>query len=354
MKHLSRRSLLKNAALISLTGGAQKSYGSLDPAATPKRAMFVFISGGAPERSWKKPCGDALNSQYISTLPLHPWLPRCTFFEDAITVNSGFEVGTRAALCTNPFSGSANSIDTQIARIKSDAPIPHLRLMAQSGNKNFVTDVTPTIVDGVYTSVDDYHYDPLSAFNELFSEQRPHREFAEFNADKITDTFDWLADRQIELATMALQNELSNVVTLMLGDCYGNIVNPVLPDLPEQYGWRSINASNNPAGAVAFRNYLTSKWAYLLKLLATTADATGTPLLNSTMVYFFTDEGESNNHTDIGGSYLLAGADDFFRHGQDPVYDTMDYSILNTIAEAFLLPPQLADKYPVNKNFLRS
>jgi hypothetical protein len=123
-----------------------------------------------------------------------------------------------------------------------------------------------------------------------------------------------VADLQMDLAVLALNANQTRVVSVMLGNHQSEI-------MADEWDWnniyhQSIHGSSGDSAYIETRSYLTERLAYLIEKLRTTTDASGNPLLDSTLVVQVTDMGEGNGHTSDRAPMCLAGGGSAVQRGQ--------------------------------------
>jgi hypothetical protein len=157
---------------------------------------------------------------------------------------------------------------------------------------------------------------------------------AGFSGDTSSDVnFDAIADLQIDLTTLALQCDLTRVVSLMFGNHQSDFTVPEA-DIDTNYH-QSIHG-RPMADYIAYRVYFTEKLRDLIQSLANTEDMDGNSLLDNTLVLQVSDMGDGRSHAGDNVPYMLAGGGGgVLTTGRSLTLDGVSHNtILDTVAQA--------------------
>lgn len=121
------------------------------------------------------------------------------------------------------------------------------------------------------------------------------------------------SELQIDTAILALKCNLTNVVSIMLGNHQSEHAIPELNFTGDYH--QSIHGGQ--AGAYEeCRAYLSSRVAYLISELEKATDESGNSLLDSTLVIQSTDMGDGNAHSSTNCPMMMAGGGSSINRGQ--------------------------------------
>lgn len=319
-----------NIASPTLSGSA------LAPAPRPKRAIFVYTPQGAPYDYWTPDgCGNSFTLRQASA-PLEPVKEHCVFFRKFFVENAGHGI-TDKVLGGGFTAGRETTLDIRLGEMLSDNVMINNLLLA--------THVPSFEVVSKKENQLQYFFDSSArAYREFFGDRYVDpaiaspldRRLLAANPDALND-FDKNVDLQIMLSALALQRNITNVVTLMWSDNQAGFY------LPESYSTKyrldfhhAVSSLASVEAFVYFRAYLSMKLAYLIKLLEITPDHDGRSILDSTLVVHVTDMGDGRDHTGDNAPYLIAGCKHLFRNGLVLDVDRANqYDLMDTIALAY-------------------
>jgi hypothetical protein len=127
----------------------------------------------------------------------------------------------------------------------------------------------------------------------------------------------------LDLVALAYQCDLTRVVTFMLGNAGSNRTYPFL-DIPDAHHEISHH-QDDPAKIAKLQTIDTwevEQLAYLLGKLKAMTDVDGTPVLDSTCVFFSSEIEDGNSHSHYNMPIVVAGkAGGAFKTGRHVVYD---------------------------------
>ncbi|WP_096086019.1 DUF1552 domain-containing protein [Agaribacterium haliotis] len=377
---------------MMLGRSAQAASGSL------KRVINVYIPGGTPfsggQSQWLPSDGMTMNTV---TAPLESVKQHCIFFKGTAITNSGGDGVGGHGNTAKAFGGSgfSNTFDVELERLLGQSsPFPSLLLGAQSsghgsatkkGGQEIVYQDNPkaafdrlfgsaTNVSSVgiqrSQSMMDVHKAELEALKNVLGSAESERlnehlasvekikarldQQAEGELNPACVNPDWNlggfvydannttrftteAKLQIDNAILALKCNLTNVVSLMLGNHQGTHAIPELNYTADYH--QSIHGGQ--AGAFAeTRAHLSSIVAYLISELEKASDDMGNSLLDSTLVFQSTDMGNGDAHTSTDAPVMLAGGGSAIRGGQ--VVETGRHmNVIDTMSEALGISAQV-------------
>lgn len=331
---ISRRQLMQFCASACTAPLIGNSYAK--ESTPPKRAVFIFIPMGSINAGWlPERCSTSLASGGELLAPFAPVAERCLVPRNTFIPNGGF--GTPfSLLAKRPFDSSLDSLDILLSKhFNKLNPTEggHLHLCAKE-----LSSVNNSVSRAGGKEVP-FETNPINLLNRLQAFGLPEN----FDADALL-TLDSSVDSQsifdvkryLALTKAALQTGYSNSVTLMIGDDEAQLQAPPSLDLSVHNTLRIYTPTGRWQDFLKFKAYLHQLVAQFIFDLATTLDADGEPLLDSTLVYLFSNMGDGNAYTGDNAPTLLAGADSLFRTGEVLNHGASSYSILNAIAYAFL------------------
>jgi hypothetical protein len=406
---ISRRGFLKRLGGIGLSGAMMKLSllggnllwaRSVFAAPAPKRFVFVYIPGGAIAREWM-PTGSGSNMVLPAmSSPLDSVKQHCVFLNGVNMHKPGHGYTSKVL-----GSSGGETLDTYLARtLGRISPFSHLHLGVISNGYSTMSRVRwkqPAFMDSPVTafgrlfgdnatatedlalrrkrSVLDCNQEALSQMSATFSgfEQIRLEEHAEairriesrllnvaadstgggncsspnFNPDGFSGApnsdrnFDTVADLQVEVATLALQCDLTRVVSIMFGNQQCDYTIPEA-DVGTHYH-QSIHG-RPVEDYISYRSYFTDKLRNLIQRLADTEDMDGNTLLDNTLVLHVSDMADGRAHTGENVPYMLAGGGSgALRTGRVLDLGGVSYdSILDTYAQAAGIDVNSADYEP--------
>jgi Protein of unknown function (DUF1552) len=343
LKEQSRRNFIKKAALVGAAAGA---YKPLQNFAAPqiqdiRRVVFVYIPGGALPAYWPaKGCDHNFVFAPMSQ-PLEPIKQNLVFLNNLTMARGGH--GTTFNALGGWFTPNRSTLDLDLGEhlIKGAA---FRQLTLSAGNPLDANISRPAEGNQVAPLVD-----PFKAYANLFADLPANQknildESFVGNFNDFRYNFDKLSQLHIELATLALQRNKTNIVSLMLGSDSADFIVPVVESLP----YHNIMAGGHSEYYVRARAYLTQKFTYLVQLLAATKDSRNMNLLASTLVVMVTDMGNGADHTLTQAPFLLAGGTSFMRG--DRLIDATGYDhldLLDTVSSLLGAPVANYGKGPI-------
>lgn len=332
---INRRQLMKLG-----TGACAASF--IPPAQSielprPQRAVFIFIPMGSIQSGWQpEACGTLANSGELLA-PFAPIAERCLVPKETFLTRGGFGQ-TQALLSPAWYAEGSNSLDVAIGNYlnaQQQTSSPHLHLCAAEGEIGSNTLGVGTS-DGKRIH---YEHEPEQLLNRLQAYGLPDgfnvEEFARFDS-AIDSQSTWRVKRYLSLAKTALQTGFSQTITLMLGDDEAQLQAPPSLDLSIYMTLRGYGPTARVQDFIKFKAYLHQLVAQFIQDLASTDDSQGQSLLDSTMVYLFSNMGNGSDYTLYNTPILLAGADNTFRTGEIFNQRASNDSILNAIGLAFM------------------
>ena len=362
-----------------------------------RRVICVYIGDGAPVNGtnhWLPSNSLVLPS---TTAPLEAVKNECIFFKNATIVDSGGnEVGGHGNT-SKAFGGSgfSNSFDVELERtIGANSPFPSLLLGVQSSghgsatkksgseivyqdspvaafNRLFNSNVSTSSI-GIQRSqsVLDAHMAELAELqNVLGSAEKQRLEEHLSSVEKIKSRIDLQAESeaipactnpvwnsngfiynaanktrftteselQIDNAILALKCNMTNVVSIMLGNHQSEHAIPELNYTGDYH--QSIHGGQ--AGAYEeTRAYLSSRVAYLISALKNATDEFGNSLLDSTLVLQSTDMGDGDAHSSTQAPVMMAGGGSNINRGQ-VVECGRHTNMFDTVSEALGISSQV-------------
>lgn len=303
----------------------------------PQRAVFIYIPMGSIGSAWApETCGTLANSGELLA-PFAPVAKRCLVPKETFLRRGGFGQ-TQALLSPAWFAKESSSLDVVIGNYlnaQQQTTSPHLHLCAAEGdvgsNSRGVASLNGTAIQ--------YEHEPEQLLNRLQAFGLPEsfniEEFTRFDS-AIDSQSTWRVKRYLSLAKTALQTGFSHTITLMLGDDEAQLQAPPSLDLSTYMTLRGYGPTGRVQDFIKFKAYLHQLVAQFIQDLATTNDAEGQPLLDSTLVYLFSNMGNGSDYTLNNTPILLAGADNALRTGEIFNQRASNDSILNAIGLAFM------------------
>jgi hypothetical protein len=359
LKKLGNIGLAGSMLKLSLLGGNMLWAKSVFAAPAPKRFVFVYIPGGAIPEEWM-PTGSGSNIVLPSmSSPLDSVKQHCVFLNGVNTDNPGHGFTSKVL-----GSSGSETLDTVLAQTLGQVtPFSHLRLgvisngfgsMSRTRWREFSFEDSPfnafeRLFEGSTTptenltlrrkrSVLDTNLESLSQMNAALGsfEQTRLEEHTEairriesrllnttqddtsgnctspnFNSNGFngaTNTsvnFDAVANLQVDLATLALQCDLSRVVSIMFGNHQCDFT---VPEAGVNTNYHNSIHGRPAQDYIDYRNYFTDKLRYLIQSLANIEDMDGNTLLDNTLILHVSDMGDARPHDGDNLPYLLAGA----------------------------------------------
>lgn len=332
---ISRRELIKysaGAGLTALSGG--RAWAEV---VAPKRAVFLFIPMGGLSGAWTPSRCKTLQDSGDMLAPFAPVANRCIVPEAPTLEVAGFGQ-PYYQLTSSPFEIGADSLDTLIAnRWGSASAGNHLRLCATESN-SFVTNSGVSIASGNILPLSAYLQTPDQLLNQLeaygVAGGQLDNGLSEF--DETVDSLStWRIKNFFDLIKVSLQSGFSDTVTFMIGNDSADVMAPPELGLPTVDTLRMYAPTGRTQEFIKFKAYLHGLVANFINNLAQTNDADGQPLLDSTMVYLFSNMGDGDSYAPFGAPVLLAGADATFRTGSVVNGFQGTRPILNAISYAY-------------------
>ncbi|BCD98760.1 DUF1552 domain-containing protein [Marinagarivorans cellulosilyticus] len=323
----TRRQLIKTSSLLAGSiATANALADNVSPSDTP-RVIFVHVPGGAIAERWHpQGCGDdfALNEM---SAPFEPVKQHCVFLQGINLVDYGHGTLWRQL---NPESSHSESLDIRLAKhFGEDVPL------ALSAVNSSLDTMTYSAEAGLIPAASNME----SVFNALFSQaQSSSPLFNHFAQQELAlDPYDFETQsrQMLELAVLGLQHNKTRVASLQLGDDEGNFRLPSL-GLDIDYA-QALHATASPQAFIAFRQFLSERVAYLIKLLAATPDSNGNPLIDSTLVVQVANMGDGRSHTGTDAPVMLAGGKQFIKNGlviRPPAGANTQRELLDTVSSA--------------------
>lgn len=338
-----------------------------------RRVVCVYIGDGAPVNGTNLWLPSSSLVLPTTTAPLEAVKNECVFFKNATIVdNEGNEVGGHGNT-SKAFAGSGfrNSYDVELERtIGANSPFPSLLLGVQSNghgsatkkdgseivyqdnpeaafNRLFNSNVNVSSI-GVQRSqsILDIHKAELAELQNVLGyaeKERLDEHLASvekiksrlelqaeseaipacinpvwnttgFTYDAANKTrFTQESELQIDTAILALKCNMTNVVSLMLGNHQSEHAIPTLNFTGDYH--QSIHGGQSGAYAEC-RAYLSDRLAYLIASLKAATDEFGNSLLDSTLVLQSTDMGDGDAHSSTIAPVMMAGGGSAINRGQ--------------------------------------
>jgi hypothetical protein len=396
-KSISRRGFLKTlggVALsgamynLSLLGGNLLWARPVFAADAPKRVIFVYIAGGAIPDQWM-PSGSETNFTLPAmSAPLESVKQHCVFLNGVNMNNAGHGLTSKAlgsdktmtldfymartlgqvspfsqlqlgaisngygsisrynwnepAYEDNPFNaferlfgaGAAATEDLATRKKRSvlDSNLEALNQMRSrlgSFEKARLDEHTAAVqrVEARLTAASQTDGDGGTCTNPVFNSN-------DFSGDTKSDVnFDAIADLQVDLTTLALQCDLTRVVSLMFGNHQSDFT---VPEAGVDTNYHQSIHGRPMADYIAYRVYFTEKLRYLIQSLANTQDMDGNTLLDNTLVLQVSDMADGRSHGGENVPYMLAGGGGgVLTTGRSLTLNSVSHNtILDTVAQA--------------------
>lgn len=302
----------------------------------PKRAVFLFIPMGSLPGAWLPDhCSVDFESSGRLLAPFAPIASRCLIPTKTRIEHAGFGVPYHT-LSEQPFT-SEGSLDVLISKsLNAEAATTesHLRLLARESSATFAGSVSMDAGNQL-----PFEEDPEKLFNRLQSFGLPdgadRNQLLNFDAN-IDSLSSWKAKAFLDLAKIALQTNYSNTVTLMFGGDEADFFAPPSLNVANRASLRIYTPTGQQEDFLIFKTYLHQMVAQFIQELAALNDAEGQPLLDSTMVYLFSNMGNGNDYSAENAPCLIAGAGSVFRTGNIVQHQAGTYPILNAIGYVFM------------------
>ncbi|SMF68067.1 DUF1552 domain-containing protein [Pseudobacteriovorax antillogorgiicola] len=127
------------------------------------------------------------------------------------------------------------------------------------------------------------------------------------------DQFDTVFKQQIDLITLAFQNNICHCASLMFGSSGEEFKHPGMKITDHM----SSHFSNRDeyTDYLAYRRYHMTNLRYLIEQLNTSTDSEGAPLLNKTIIMVGSEFGDGRSHTFSSQPHLIATGDKRFPIG---------------------------------------
>ncbi|MGD8914266.1 MAG: DUF1552 domain-containing protein [Candidatus Thiodiazotropha sp.] len=145
--------------------------------------------------------------------------------------------------------------------------------------------------------------------------------------------FDTIADLQSDIVALALQCDLTRVVTFMLGNHQADYI---VPESGVDTNYHQSIHGRPAEDYILYRTYFTTKFQYLIQRLADTADMDGNSVLDNTIILHVSDMADARAHTGENAPFMLAGGGGgTLTTGRSLNLNGVDYkSLLDTVAQA--------------------
>lgn len=338
-----------------------------------KRVICVYIGDGAPVNGTNKWLPSNNLVLPVTTAPLESVKQHCVFFSNAIISDAGgAEVGGHGNTA-KAFGGAgfSNTFDVELERtLGANSPFPSLLLGVQShghgsatkkGGSEIVYQDNPSVAFnrlfgsnlnvssiGIQRSqsILDLHSQELTALRGVLGSAENERlqehlasvekissrltQQAENEADPACVNPSWNSGGfiydssnktrfttestlQIDTAVLALKCNLTNVVSIMLGNHQSEHAIPELNFKADYH--QSIHGGQSGAYEET-RAYLSGRLAYLISELENTTDEFGNSLLDSTLIIQSTDMADGDAHSSTDAPVMLAGGGSAINRGQ--------------------------------------
>jgi hypothetical protein len=335
---------------------------SVFAATAPKRVIFVYTAGGAIPDQWL-PSGSETNFTLPAmSAPLESVKQHCVFLSGVNMENPGHGL-TSKALGSHKVT---KTLDLQIAQsLGQSTPFSQLQLGVISNGfgsitrnnwnepayednplnafdrlfgggsaaaevdvdigtlrKKSVLDCNLEVLNQMRSSLGsfekrrlDEHADAIQKIEaRMNSTSQPSTGGActtpAFNSNGFNGTtnndvnFDAIADLQVDVTTLALQCDLTRVVSLMFGNHQSDFT---VPEAGIDTNYHSSIHGRPAEDYIKYRSYFTTKLQYLIQSLADTQDMDGNSLLDNTIILTVSDMGDARSHAGDNVPYMLAG-----------------------------------------------
>lgn len=353
-----------------------------------KRVICVYIPDGAPVNGTNLWLPSSNLTLPETTAPLESVKNHCIFFDDAsITDKSGAGVGGHGNT-NKAFAGmgSQNTFDVELERtIGAASAFPSLLLGVQSNGHGSATKKNGTEVN--------YQDNPAAAFNRVFGSSinvgdlgtkrqksildlhknelaslqsilgsaekerldehlgsvtklesrleqsvdsacvNPDWNLTGFNYDEANKTrFTTESELQMDTAVLALSCNLTNVVSIMLGNHQSE---HAIPELNYKGDYHQSIHGGKAGAYEECRAYLSGRMAYLIQKLE------AANLLDSTLIIQSTDMGDGNAHSSENAPVMMAGGGSALRGGSIVDANGSHMNVFDTATEILGLTGQI-------------
>lgn len=358
-----------------------------------KRVICLYVPSGAPVRNGNNKWLPSNSLELESTSkPLESVKEHCIFFRNATIVdkNGAPTGGHQNSQKAFGGIGFSNTWDVEMERaIGANSPFPSLLLGVQSGNNT-----SSTLKNGreiIYQSdpvaafnrvfggsnapqgnlgvqqaqsVMDVHKAELAALQRILgSAEKERLEEHVASIDKIKSrlnqqdsgglsgicanpqwTSDYRFDRnntnrfgeearlQMDTAVMSLACNMTNVVSIMLGNHQSQ---QEFPDIPYKGNYHESIHNGKIAEYEQVRAYLSTHVAYLIEELRNAKDEFGNSLLDSTLVIQSSCMGDGRNHSSELAPLMIAGGGSALRGGSVVECHERHTNVFDTATEIF-------------------
>jgi hypothetical protein len=145
--------------------------------------------------------------------------------------------------------------------------------------------------------------------------------------------FDTIADLQSDIVALALQCDLTRVVSFMLGN---HQCDYIVPEAGVDTNYHQSIHGRPAEDYIQYRTYFATKLQYLIQRLADTQDMDGNSVLDNTILLHVSDMGDARGHTGESAPFMLAGGGGgTLTTGRSLNLGGIDYKdILDTVAQA--------------------
>jgi hypothetical protein len=145
--------------------------------------------------------------------------------------------------------------------------------------------------------------------------------------------FDTIADLQSDIVALALQCDLTRVVSFMLGN---HQCDYIVPEAGVDTNYHQSIHGRPAEDYIQYRTYFATKLQYLIQRLADTQDMDGNSVLDNTILLHVSDMGDARGHTGENAPFMLAGGGGgTLTTGRSLNLGGIDYKdLLDTVAQA--------------------
>ena len=363
-----------------------------------RRVICVYFPGGAPvagTNHWLP--SSNLSSFPQTSAPLEPVKDQCVFFAGTSIVDSGGSGIGGHGNTSKAFGGGgfSNTFDVELERtLGSSSPFPSIQLGVQSNGHGSATKVggreinyqdnpiaafdrlfnsnvnTSSIGTQRSQSILDVHAAEIAELQTRLGaseverleqhlssvetikariDQQANAEVGEACSSPVWNTggfvysssnktrFTIESELQVDTAVLALQCNLTNVVSLMFGNHQSEHAISSL-DFTGDYH-QSIHGGRSGAFEET-RAYLSTRMRYLIESLQRATDEFGNPLIDSTLIIQSTDMGDGNSHSSRDCPMMMAGGGSQLNLGQVVATDR-HMNMFDTASEALGLGSQI-------------
>jgi hypothetical protein len=156
--------------------------------------------------------------------------------------------------------------------------------------------------------------------------------------------FDTISDLQCDIITLALQCDLTRVVSFMLGNHQSDYI---VPESGVDTNYHQSIHGRPAEDYIKYRTYFATKYTYLIQSLANTQDVDGKTLLDNTLVFHISDMGDARGHTGESAPFMFSGGGGgVLTTGRSLDLGGVDYKgLLDAVAQASGVDTSAAD-YP--------